>query len=419
MRFLYAAALAVGLLILSGLTAWLSYPLWDGMGPWRSLPNEPAPASFDLTDNEYADAGVAALELIAAHRERHGFPAITAAVSVEGELVWAGAAGWADLDGLTPATTATVFRIGSTSKAVTATALARMIDAGRMDLDAPISDWREDWPNPAWTGMTPRQLGSHTAGLPEYSNNTDRAGQYLTLCGCKHFDAVIDSLEIFDSAELLFEPGESFSYSSFDVNMLGAAIAGAQGGGYFDALEARVFDPLGLEATGGDGDGAFRPDLAVFYETRSGEAGAEARIWRDFDLSQRWPGGGLVSTSAELVRIGGAWLDEEFISAPTREAMWTPQRLNDGSVNEQSYAIGWRFYPDATWPGDEARPLPYAHHGGVSKGAMSWLVVYPDYGLSIAVNINTRAETFGTFAAVEDEIAAVFLARIAALEEAG
>ena len=54
--------------------------------------------------------------------------------------------------------------------------------------------------------------------------------------------------------------------------------------------------------------------------------------------------------------------------------------------------------------------------GGVSKGAMSWLVVYPDYGLSIAVNINTRAETFSLFAGVEKKIAAAFLEQIAQLK---
>ena len=37
-----------------------------------------------------------------------------------------------------------------------------------------------------------------------------------------------------------------------------------------------------------------------------------------------WDGGGLVSTSAELVRIGGGWMDPNFISVETRKAMWTP-----------------------------------------------------------------------------------------------
>lgn len=110
-------------------------------------------------------------------------------------------------------------------------------------------------------------------------------------------------------------------------------------------------------------------------------------------------------------------MDPDFISAETRGVMWTPQVLSSGEINEQSYALGWRYCPDATWPGDDDRALPFAHHDGVSKGAMSGLVVYPDYDLSIAVNINTVTEEFATFAAVEDEIAALFLQQIERLRQ--
>ena len=52
-------------------------------------------------------------------------------------------------------------------------------------------------------------------------------------------------------------------------------------------------------------------------------------------------------------------------------AMWTPQTLSNGDVNEQSYALGWRFNPDIAQSGDDDKVLSYAHHGGVSKGAMT------------------------------------------------
>lgn len=342
------------------------------------------------------------------HRREHGFPALTAAVSFAGDTVWTGAVGWADLDANVRATRATVMRIGSTSKAVTATALARLIDGGEMSLDAPLSEYSDDWPNPAWFDLTPRQLASHTAGMPEYENNSDRLGSLITLFGRRHYSSVRESLEIFDGASLLYEPGTDFAYSSFDVNLLGAAMAASQGQPFLDVLDRWVFDPLGLVASGGSNDGQDRSELAQFYELDEDRV----RTWRPFDLTQRWPSGGLVSTSAELAKLGASWMDPAFISVETRKAMWTPQLLSNGAVNEQSYAIGWRYYPDATWPGDDRRPLPFAHHGGVSKGAMSWLVVYPDYHLSVAVNINTRAEDFSDFNAVEGKITALFLARI-------
>lgn len=406
MRFLkwFGAGLGVFVLLIGG--AWLSYPLWDGFGAWRRLPDAPAPLVQGLADARFQPAAETALAAIAVHRETHGFPGISAAVSIDGEVVWAGTAGWSDLQETVPVTPQTVFRIGSTSKAVTATLLARALDADLVELDAPLSDYLSDLPNPAWNAFTPRQLGSHMTGLPEYARNTDLRGAFVTLCGCRHFGSVAESFRIFDEADLLFEPGEDFHYTSFDVNLLGAALAEVNGSSYLDLLQAEIAGPLDLHMLGGDHDGQVRPGLARFYETD----GARAREWRPFDLSQRWPGGGLVSTSSDLVRIGGAWLDEDYIRPETRDALWTPQSLASGEVNPQSYAIGWRYYPDAEHPAGDGRIAPYAHHGGVSKGAMSWLVVYPEYRLSVAVNINTRAETFATFAAVEDEITAAFMA---------
>ena len=105
--------------------------------------------------------------------------------------------------------------------------------------------------------------------------------------------------------------------------------------------------------------------------------------------------------------VGGAWLDEAFIATDTREQFWTPVQLNDGSVNAENYAIGFRTDLNTTRFG-EAYPVRRAHHGGVSRGAMSWLVIYPDLGLVVAVNINTNTPEFGDFAAVEPELTRLF-----------
>ncbi len=394
---------------------WITFPRWSGFGPWIPLPDTPPPLTSHLLDQRFRVAAHGAMAALEEHRLTHGFPGITAAVAVGGEVVWAGGVGWADLEEARAATPATLFRIGSTSKVVTATALARLVDRGVLALDDSLGAVSRAWPNPRWGRLTLRQLASHTAGLPGYEENRDLAGAFVTLWGRRSYSSVRESLEVFDGSRLLYEPGTEFHYSSFDVNLLGAALAKSQDEPFLDLLDRLVFRPLGVSGVGGDGDGVIRPDLATFYEID----GLRARVWRPFDLSQRWPSGGLVARSADLVRIGGAWTDTTFIRAETREAMWTPQPLADGRVNEQSYAVGWRFYPQAAWPGDSTRILAFAHHGGVSKGAMSWLVVYPDYQLSIAVNTNTRAETFQGFAAVEDRIAALFLSRLNDLRDGG
>ena len=174
------------LLIVVG--TFLVYRLWFDFGPWVDLPHDDIPENSRQIDDLYAEAGQTALGAIRGHRDKHGFPAITAAVAVDQSVVWSGAVGLADVDGRIPATHATLMRIGSTSKAVTATALARLIDAGELSLDVPISKYSTNLPNEAWNPLTLRQLASHTAGLPDYERNGDRIGQLVTFCDRLQFD---------------------------------------------------------------------------------------------------------------------------------------------------------------------------------------------------------------------------------------
>ena len=107
------------------------------------------------------------------------------------------------------------------------------------------------------------------------------------------------------------------------------------------------------------------------------------------------------------MRIAGAWLDEDFLPRAVVEEFWTPVRLNDGTVNEQNYAIGWRNDQSTTRLGP-AVAVRLLHHGGVSRGAMSWLALYPDLGIAVAVNINAETPDFADFASVEAQILGLF-----------
>ena len=127
------------------------------------------------------------------------------------------------------------------------------------------------------------------------------------------------------------------------------------------------------------------------------------------DRADRTAGGGLAARSADLVQVASAWLDDGFLPRRVVDDFWTPVRLNDGRVNEQNYAIGWRVDRSITRFGAEA-PVRLVHHGGVSRGAMSWLALYPDLGIAIAVNINAETPAFIDFAGVEQDLLRLFAA---------
>lgn len=408
------AGLAIsGIVALSLVIAgWYYYPLYGflahrGMAPfgpfgWVEMPEGDAPQTFETLDPVYTEAGEDAIRRLAAWRARIGAPALSAAVAIDGELVWRGAVGWSHLDARTPVTPETRFRIGSTSKAVTATALARLVDRGVIDLDAPISRYADDLPNEAWNEMTARQLASHMAGLPHYRDNSDPAGRRETTALNRHYANVADALDIFDESDLLFEPGTTFFYSSLGTTLLGAVMGEASGQSYRDLVRQQVLDPIGMTETR---VAEARPasDSAQFYYREEDRY----RVWRAADLSQRLPGGGWASTPSDLVRLGAMWLDEDYISPETRNLFWTPQRLADGAVNEQNYALGWRW---REWDVEGLGTVRNANHGGVSRGSQSFLIVLPDHDMVIAVNVNMTTDPFWDFGAVYEELFREFAA---------
>lgn len=376
-----------------------------GHGERLTLPSDDAPSTELLHEPRWAKAAATARAQLEAARARHGLPSLSVAIVIDGKPAWAAVTGWSDVEARTPARLETRYRLGSTSKAVTATALARLVDRGEMTLDAPIGTWRAKLPNAAWPALTPRQLASHTAGIVDYDQNRDLTGLYHSLVERKQYDQVGDALSVFDGNRLKYRPGSDFRYTSFDVVLLSAAMESAAGMPFLDLLQREITDAIGAASLSADHQDRAMPDRAQFY-WRDGRG---VKRWRAVNHSYKWAGGGLVASSADLARIGAAWLDPNYITAETRTRFWTPQPLADGRANPQGYAIGWRSNQTRQLLGD-ARPVWNVHHGGVSKGAYSWLSIYPDLGIVVALNSNARLDAFQTFMALEQEITRTFLA---------
>ncbi|MFL0356843.1 serine hydrolase domain-containing protein [Erythrobacter sp. GH1-10] len=373
-------------------------------GPVTTMPPaQAAPYDQFLLDDRYESASVAAREQLETARSRYGLPSLSAAVSVNGQLVWAGVIGWSDVENLIPATIGTRYRLGSSSKAVTATALARLVDSGVMDIDLPISTWMHDLPRRDWGSLTPRQLASHTAGIVDYEQNRDIGGLIQSVLEQRQYDNVRDALSVFDGNGLKYTPGSDFHYSSFDVVLLSAAMEEAAGEPFLSVLDGYVFRPLGNLSISADHQDRDVRDRAEFYHRENDRL----RRWRAVNHSYKWAAGGLIGSSSDLVLMGGAWFDESFITAGTREMFWTPQALSDGQINEQRYAIGWRSNQQTALFGSD-RPIHNVHHGGVSKGSYSWLNLYPELRLAVALNTNARLENFADFVALEYPITRAF-----------
>jgi CubicO group peptidase (beta-lactamase class C family) len=323
-----------------------------------------APSYGDLTPAvEYARA------MLETMRTERGVPGLSVAVGVDGQVVWAEGFGWADVENRVPATEDTRFRVGSVSKPLTAAAMGILIDEGRLDLDAPVQQYVPSFPEKPWP-VTSRMVAGHLAGIRHYVGDDE-------FLSTRMYGSVAEGLEIFADDDLLFEPGERFSYSSYGWNLLSAVVEGASGEAFLPYMDARVFDPLGMTSTVAD-----HTDSIIAHRTRFYEVADDGRVYNSpfVDNSYKWAGGGFLSTPSDLVRFGMAHLDGVLLRPETIEMMWTSQRTTAGE--ETGNGVGWFL---ETKP-DGRRTVS---HGGGSIGGVTYLLVLPEDGAVAALTANT------------------------------
>ncbi len=261
-------------------------------------------------------------------RAARGIPGLSAAVLLDGKVVWKKAFGLADVENGVPVTPGTVFRIASISKSLTATALLRLVEKGKIDLDADIRRYVPSFPKKRWT-VTPRLLLGHLAGVRHY-----RKGEiFLT----RHFTDLASTLALFEKDPLLFQPGTRYSYTTYGFSLLGRAVETAAGKPYFQALWDLVLEPSGMFRTFLDDQQALISARARGYRR---DRKGRLRNCRLADTSNKVPGGGLLSTAGDLARFAGALLSRKLLSPATLKEAWTSRKTRDGK--KTGYGLGFR-----------------------------------------------------------------------------
>ena len=346
-----------------------------------TLPALGAP-QFAPVPQGYAAAIEEAQALVVAQQEELGIPGISAAVGIDGTIVWSEGFGYADLEHRVPSTATTLYRIGSVSKPVTATAVVQLVMAGALDLDAPVQRYVPTFPEKEYP-ITTRQLAGHTAGIRHYQGN-ESVGE-----GQGHYSDVVHALSIFGEDALLFEPGTRYSYSSYGWNLISAVVQAAAAERFLDYMQRQVFDPLGMNHTHADDPRWIIPGRARFYSV-SGRRVINAPF---VDNSYKWAGGGFISSVEDLVRFGTAHLQPGFLPTEALELLFTSQRLTNGE--ETGYGVGWRvqafgdlFPEDSPMRDSTLADLRVMQHGGSSVGGRAILVLIPEKKMVVAALVN-------------------------------
>jgi CubicO group peptidase (beta-lactamase class C family) len=327
---------------------------------------------FSQTDNTLINPNqdsIIAHTRVLVQREfsKQNYPGLAVTVWQEGELLWSEGFGYASIeDSVKVDPGSSLFRIGSVSKTLTATGLAKLVERKALDLDEPVQKYVVDFPEKPWP-ITTRQVAQHTAGIRHYAG--------LEFYSNVHYASVRDALNVFMHDTLLFMPGEKFSYSSYGWNLVSAAMEGASGSPFPEFMQTEVFVPAKMFDTYPDDVRLTHLPRVSFYNFLSGNNIIAPQV----DNSIKWAGGGFLSTAEDLIRFGVAILNHDLVDESTTKLFWTTATLPSGQVT--NYGIGWATNTDK-------RDRRWVGHSGGSVGGSSMFLVYPEEELIVVTLVN-------------------------------
>ena len=309
-----------------------------------------------------------AIKLAEQFLNEHSVEGMQLTVSVKGAIVLSKGFGYSDITNSKPVTTSTQFRVGSVSKALSAAALIKLEGDNKLDLDVPVQQYIPSYPQKRYK-ITTRQLAGHLSGIRHYKeNNID------DLIRKEHYKNVLDAISIFENDTLLFKPGTKFLYSSYGWNLVGAVIERASNQNFIRYMHEHIWQPLSMLHTYADVADSIMPYKSKFY-LATGEESVT------YDLSYKYPSGGLLSTTEDLVRFGNELLLGNYLDRTLKKQLFETQSTIDGKATK--YGLGWNIGKDRNGH------TIWFHIGNLLEGS-AYLILYPDDDIVVAFLANSQ-----------------------------
>jgi CubicO group peptidase (beta-lactamase class C family) len=305
-------------------------------------------------------------------------PGLSVAIGVDGRVEFENGYGLADMENFVPAKAATVYRLASVSKPITAVAAMKLVERHRLTLEDTVGKWVPDVPA-ALRPITVRQLLSHQSGIRHYTPQEDDSSRHYP----QHYASLRDALAIFKNDALVHAPGTKMTYSTYGYTLLGVIIEEASGQNYVDFVGETIFKPLGMRQSGPDDPHAIVPNRSRGYAKTDVGSLRNAGF---MDPSYKIPGGGWLSTAGDMVRFGLALQAGTLLKPESFQQMTTMQHA--GGKADTFYGLGWIV---EGWGIPGAPRVPgLVWHGGVQLGVTTNLYMLLPERTVIAVNISAN-----------------------------
>jgi CubicO group peptidase (beta-lactamase class C family) len=312
-------------------------------------------------------------------------PGMTLAVTDRHRTLHTANAGFRNRDAGLPVTGDTTFQIGSIGKSMTALALMQLVEAGRLDLNAPLST-HLPWftPTSRHGPVALQHVLSHTAGLPTGSDFTP-SSRY-------------EAYALRDVA-IPWEPGTRFHYSNTGYKMLGWLLEGIERASYADIISRRILDPSGMSGAVPAVTHATRHRMATGYVPLHDDRPYRRddtlipATWMEYDAGDGSP----AATAADLASYARMWLNRgrgplrPLVSTATFDRMVAPFiRMDRGDAYEHDYGYGFGIISHTA---DGRR---FIGHGGSTVGFQAIMLI--DQAESLAAVLLCNGNGVDTYA---------------------
>lgn len=312
-----------------------------------------------------------------AARQAQNIPGLAIAVVKDDQLIFAKGMGYADVEAKKPVTHDTLFAVGSTTKAFTATLIGMLIDDGKLTWDEPIARRVPEFALKLQTAdkdavLTLRDLLSHRSGYTRMS--------LLWIGGNATRNQMLADAA---NAEPWAEFRKKFLYNNVTYAAVGEAGARAFGGAWKQLLQTRILDPLGMTSSN-TSIGAIKDDprLAKGYAWKEVESQLENLPMRNLDVIG--PAGAINSNIVDMAQwlrfqlAKGTFEGKPLIQPKTLAETWTPQMKLAPNVD---YGLGWFV---RQWKGKRV-----IEHGGNIDGFSAQVAMIPEDNLGFVLLMNT------------------------------
>ena len=325
--------------------------------------------------------------------KRYDLPGLAIGVIDNGEIIYTRTTGEREAGTGKKITRQTLFKIASNSKGMTASLLARLVDAGKLRWDDPVTKYLpkfrmfDPW---VTQNMQVRDLLVHNSGLPE------GGGDLMLWPEPNHFTRA-DILAGLGHIKPKYSFRAGYAYDNLLYVVAGEVAAAAGGKSYEELMRSEVFAPLDLHCRVGAWNTSADDDIAQPHGHDNGHNVVVAADGEVVDEITSAAAGGIRCSLDDMLRWAGNWLTPDakqkaWLSAQQRAAMWTPHTPMPISARKRAwdhthawlYAFGFRLGDvDGEWT---------VSHTGTLSGMYSMMMLLPERKSGFVILINGEAD---------------------------